>query len=53
MAFSTMLAGATGVAMVKVGTMGPVVVVVGILARGPGRGGILAVAAISVAIGMP
>ena len=36
-AFSPMLACGTGVAMVKVSTMGPTVVVVGIFARGPGR----------------
>ena len=37
-AFSVMLAGGTGVTVVKVGTMGLAVIVVGIFARGPGRG---------------
>ena len=35
-AFSAMLAGGTGVTMVKISAMGPVVVVVGIFAREPG-----------------
>ena len=38
MTFSAMLAGGTGVTVVKVSAMGPVVVVVVIFARGPGRG---------------
>ena len=38
-AFSTMLTGGTGVTVVKVSAIGlAVVVVVGIFARGPGRG---------------
>ena len=37
-AFSAMLAGCTGVTVAKVSAMGPAVGVVGIFARGPGRG---------------
>ena len=47
-----MLAGGTGVTVVKIGTMGPVVVVVGMFARGSGRGWFLVGTAIVLAIGM-
>ena len=49
-----MLTGGTDVAVVKVGTMGPaVVVVVGIFARGPGLGPFAIVTATAIAIGLP
>ena len=52
-AFSAMLAGGTGVTVVKVSAMEPAVVGVGIFARGPGRGGFTIVAATAVAIELP
>ena len=48
-----MLAGGTGVTVVKVNTMGPAVVVVGIFVRGPGRGRSAILAATAGAIGLP
>ena len=52
-AFRAMVADGTGVTVVKVSAMGPAVVVVGIFARGSGRGRFAIGAVTAFAIGLP
>ena len=54
MSFSLMLAGGTGVAVMKVSPMSPAVVVIGKFPRQPGRGGFaISASLIAVAVGFP